>query len=190
MKEFHDLADFELLSAKLFAEQGETRLAAEALARARLAVATGGGEGKRWQLEAQAGELAMRRSDPHSAEQAFLVCLDLALQGQDPSLLARSRFQLGHLYLEQRLFDQAQALFATLRSESTFGQTYRTGLTSLLLTGLTQARQGQHSQAIRQYEICRRVLNRSLGTEPSQETVRQLRQIGSSPESADPISGR
>lgn len=141
------VADYEILSTRLLAEQGETRLAAEALERARLAVDKGGGEGKRWQLLAQEGELALQRQDVRQAEKSFVACLDLALQGRDPRRLVRSRFQLGQLYLDQGRFADAEAMFALLAGERTFGQAYRASLTSQLLLGVTYARQGQHARA-------------------------------------------
>lgn len=149
---FNDLADFELISARLLAEQGETRLAAESLARARKDVARGGGEGKRWQLLAQEGELARHRHDPRQAEQAFVACLDLALRGRDPRQMARSRFQLGQFYLDQKRYGDAQAMFAPLGNETTFGHAYRAGLTGLLLQGVTYARQGQYAAALQRLD--------------------------------------
>ena len=145
------LADYEILSARLLAEQGETLLAAAALDRARVAVETVGGEGKQWLLEAQTGELALRRHDLRRAEEAFVACLGLALQGTDTRQLARSRFQLGQLYLDQGQFESARAMFGSLGKSEYFGHAYRTSLTSLLLMGMTQARQGQRAKALQSY---------------------------------------
>ncbi len=146
------LADFETLSARLLADQGETRLASEALARARAVVEDIGGEDRRWQLEAQTGELALQRGDPRRAEQAFMTCLDLALQGQDPRKVDRSRFQLGQMYLDQGDLANAEAMFAALDKDETFGHAYRTGLTSQLLLGMTRERQGRPGEALRMYD--------------------------------------
>ncbi len=146
------LAEFEILSARLLAEQGETRLAAEALARARTSIDAVGGEGRRWTLEAQTGELARRRGDWRKAEIAFTACFDLSLQGSDPQQQARSRFQLGQLYLDGNHFETAQAMFQPLTESESFGHAYRTSLTSRLLLGLTHAKLGEHSQALAFYD--------------------------------------
>ncbi len=141
-------ADFQMLSADLLARQGEFRAAEDALQRAAQAIAAGGGEGRQWQLASRQGDLALLREDYPAAEQAFTTCLDLARQGSDPDLLARSRFRLGHLYLETGRIPAALELFAPASDDTAFGSRYRTRLVGLLLTGIAHQREGHHEQAL------------------------------------------
>ncbi|MFH1843711.1 MAG: tetratricopeptide repeat protein, partial [bacterium] len=146
------LADFEIASADFLARQGEFRLAAEAIERANRAIDIGGGTEKQWDTLRSAGELALLRGDHGSAREAFLGCLELAEQGSNPDLLARSRFHLGHVYLLANRYADARALFVGHEADTEFGGRFRTRLSSRLFLGLTFSREGRHQEAMAHFD--------------------------------------
>ena len=146
------LADFEIASADLLARQGEYQLAQEALERARQAVALRGGEGKEWECNRCAGELALLRGDLAAARLAFSQCLTLAKAEGKLSRLEESRFHLGHVLLDLGHYTEARELFRTQVADTSFGGRFRTRLSSLLFLGMSFSREGDYPAAIERFK--------------------------------------
>ena len=145
-------ADFEMLTTRLLAYQGEYGRAAEALRRAGQEVATGGGEGKLLDLKFLTGELAQLREDLVSAREAFTECLALAEDGGTAEEISRCRFRLGYVLLEEGRFSQARALFTGSGEEEDFGPRFRTRLSALLWLGMSWAKEDRHDVALERFE--------------------------------------
>ncbi|MFH1841651.1 MAG: CHAT domain-containing protein [bacterium] len=142
------LADLEITCADFLAGQGEFQLAAEALERAAGQLRDDKEIVRLWNYHRSRGELALLRHDPIAARAAFTTCLELAREGAESSLLARSRFLLGHALLEDECFDEIRDLFAEQDREAVFGSPFRAFIAALLFRGIALSRIGDHEQAL------------------------------------------
>lgn len=141
------VADYEIATAEFLAGQGELQAADEALARARSALESRGGEGRLWECQRALGELARRREDPPTARRAFEACVELASRAGDPERLARSRFLLGRALLDDGRPELARVLFAE-GGDSSFGGAFRTRLSVLIFRGVALGREGRAAEAL------------------------------------------
>jgi len=148
-------AEFEIATADFLAGQGEFRLAREALDRAREAVETRAGEGKRWDYYRSVGELALIRGDLESAREAFAEALRQAEATGNPDQLARSRFHLGEILMAAGRFAEARDLFPAQPAEEAFGPRFRTRLTAAIFRAMTFSREGRHEEALTQFAAAR-----------------------------------
>lgn len=145
-------ADFEILSARLLAYQGEFGRATEALARAEKEVAAGGGEGKQLELKILTGELALLREDLATAREAFSEGLVLAEAAGSPEQISTCRFRLANVFLEAGNHEELRALFATPAGDEDFGPRFRNRLSSMLWLGMSAAKEGDHRHALERFE--------------------------------------
>jgi hypothetical protein len=141
------VADYEIATAEFLAGQGELQAADEALARARSALESRGGEARLWEYQRALGELARRREDPPTARRAFEACVELAGRAGDPERLARSRFLLGRALLDDGRAEAARVLFAE-GGDSSFGGAFRTRLSVLIFRGVALGREGRGAEAL------------------------------------------
>ena len=78
---------------------------------------------------------------------------------------------LGKYYLQQGNFTQA----ADIAQKKIVLEPWRESAYRLLMLSL--ALQGQRGEALRQYETCNKILNKELGVNPSEETIRLYQRI-------------
>ena len=151
------VADFELATAAFLTTRGEFRAADAALARARNVVEAGD-TGRRWAHERAAGRLALLRGDVASAVERFERCLELAVPIGDPEIMAQSRFQLGQALMTAGDHARARDLFGMTESDTTFGGSFRTRLSSLVFLGAAWTRTGEPDSALFALERARRLV--------------------------------
>lgn len=142
------VADFETATAEYHLGQGDYEEAAEALARARVAVDQRGGEGMRWNYHLTAGRLAQRRGDLEGAIAEFRASLAAAEAAGSPDQRAASRFHLGRGLLESGRPGAARELFAATSGDGRFGAGFRTRLSTLVILGRIGNEQGRPDSAL------------------------------------------
>ncbi|MBK8168029.1 MAG: CHAT domain-containing protein [bacterium] len=131
-------ADLHLATADFLARQGEYVRAAEALVRARDAVLSQGGEGKRWEYHRSVGELAERRGDLATAADAFAAARALADSSAARSQEAAARLALASVRLQQGRPADAMALLDDADATGGFGGTFSSRLALRQLLGRAQ----------------------------------------------------
>ncbi|MBM4130061.1 CHAT domain-containing protein [bacterium] len=142
------VADYETATAEYHLGQGEYEAAAEALARAGVAVGRRGGEGKLWLYHLVTGKLAQRRGDLTAAATAFRSSLAAAEAEGSPDQRASSRFHLGHCLLELGQWQSARDLFAATADDGRFGSGFRTRLSTLVFLGRAHNEEGRAARAL------------------------------------------
>lgn len=144
------IVDYEIATAGFLAAQGELAAAHAALGRAATALSARGGEGRTWELERAAGELARLREDPLEAQRAFTACLDWARQARDPQRLATSRLLLGRTLLDAGRPVEARALFRPpgAPEDTVFGGGFRARMSTLVFLGHSYTSEGRPAEAL------------------------------------------
>lgn len=145
-------AEYEILTTRLLAYQGEYGRAAEALGRAEREVAAGGGEGKLIEVTLLRGELAQLRGDWVTAHSACSEALALAEAEGSPVRISDCRLRLASVLAEGGQFGAMRELFEREKSDEGFGPRFRNHLAGLLWRGIACAGEGDHAQALQWYD--------------------------------------
>ena len=152
------VADYEIAIARFLAGQGEFRQAREALDRAKMAVGSGGGEGKEWEYYQAEGELARLREDLASAAIAFRRSLTIAESSSNQDWIVTSRFSLAHALIEEEQYEEARSLFGAVSPDKSFGGRFRTRLSGAIFLGIAHLREGSYEKGLRQLRRADRML--------------------------------
>lgn len=145
-------ADYEILTTRLLAYQGEYGRAVEALHRAEREVARGGGEGKLPAVRLLAGELAQLRGDLVAARKAYAAALDLAETEGHSEQIHDGRTRLAGVLVREGRYDEVRDLFAAAEAEEAFGTRFRNRLAGLMWLGKSYAGQRDHARALECFE--------------------------------------
>ncbi|MCA9756893.1 MAG: CHAT domain-containing protein [Candidatus Eisenbacteria bacterium] len=154
----NEVFDLDLAVAEFLGRQGQYTSAAEALQRAADALERRPDPSRGWLLERARGDLARRRGDDRSAEDAYRACAQSSEARGDEDRLAESRLLLASVLLDEERLPEAKDVARTLRSggESlAFGGRFRTKLSASILDARIDTRSGNYASALTTLESAR-----------------------------------